>query len=431
MEIKPDVIVIGAGPAGVAAALSAKRKGLNVVVIERGKNFGTKNMFGGAVYLESLKALFPDSWENIPFERFNISHSFEFLTQNGASTAFSYFDESHKSSATVFRPKFDEWLVEEAKKEGVYFVLFIMVRNLIVEDNKVVGIKTDIEELKAPLTIIAEGANSLLTEQIGLKKKNDSKDLILGVKEIIKLDKNLINQRFNLKDDEGKVLEFFGGLDPDILTLGFFYTFKNHIAIGLGACLKDLGDKKTKPYELLDKLKSHPQIQKLIEGGEVVEYSAHLIPDGGYKKLSKLYSSGVLVVGDAAGFINPVHFEGTNLAIHSGLIAGEVAYEAFNKKDFSSKTLSNYKKKIDKSFIITDLKSYKNALNAVYKRKKSVGEFYPNIMSDFFKKFTSANGVPKKKLLKEFIKDFFFSRNIKEIIADCCEFAKVFIEVIK
>ncbi len=431
MYTKADIIVIGAGPAGIAAAVKAKREGLNVVVVERGKLYGSKNMFGGAVYLQSIKDLFPDDWQSCPIERKTVSHGFEFLTNNEEDVSFTYSNKNSEESATVFRPKFDEWLVETAKKEGVYFAPSTTVRDFIIEDNKVTGIKTDIEELRAPLTIIAEGVNTLLTEKLDLKPKSNPKDIILGVKEVIKLDQKIINERFNLEDNEGKISEFFGGLDEDIMGLGILYTFKDHIAIGLGLSLADLPVIKKEPYVLLDKFKSHPQIQKLIKDGLSVEYSAHLIPDGGYKKLSKLYKDGVLVVGDAAGFINPVHFEGTNLAIYSGLIAGEVAAIAHKKQDYTSKTLKLYKDKIYKSFIIEDLKSYKNVMSMVYGRKKSIFKFYPELMADFFSKFTSSKPIPKKKLYRAFVKKVFFSRNITEMFADCFEFAKVLIEVIK
>ncbi len=431
MEIKPDVIIIGAGPAGISTALTVRRAGFSVVVLDRGKFSGSKNMFGGAVYLQSIKDLLPNSYKEAPYERTTVSHSFEFLTNSGAKTSFLHTNPSHKTSATIFRPKFDSWLVDEAKKEGVYFAPSTVVREILKENGNVVGIKTEQETLKAFITVIAEGANSLLAEQIGLKKKDSPKDIILGVKETFKLDCETINRRFNLKDEEGIISEFFGGLPYDVLGMGFLYTFKNHISLGLGISLFDLADKKLKPYEIFDKFKLHPEIEKIIKDAKSVEYSAHLIPDGGYNKMPKLYDNGVLIVGDAGGFIDPVHFEGTNLAIYSGIMAGETIVEALKKQDFSKKALKIYKQKFNKSFVADDLKSYKNAIAALYKRKNSIFEFYPNVMDDFFSKFTSSNSVPKKKLYRSFIKNLLFSRNIKEMFKDCIEFAKIIIEVLK
>jgi electron transfer flavoprotein-quinone oxidoreductase len=430
MDTKIDVIVIGAGPCGIASAVTIARSGYSVVVIDRGRNYGSKNMFGGAVYLKSIQDLFPNSWKEAPYERFLTHHSWRFLTQD-ASTAISHQCGENPASATVFRPKFDNWMVENAKKEGVYFAPSTVVRSLILEKGKVIGVKTDLEEFYAPITIIAEGANALLGESIGLVKKCEPKDMILGIKEIIKLPKEQIEARFNIEEGEGACFELFGGLDQEILALGFLYTFKNHISIGLGVSLEDLKNKNIAPYELLEKLKEHKTVKNLIKDGELEEYSAHLIPDGGYAAVPKLYSDGVMLAGDCCSFVNPIHFEGTNLAIYSGIYAGETAIEAIKKKNYTKKVLKLYKKKMDKSFIMQDLKSYKNVMNVAYKMKDSIFDFYPKMMHDFFVAFLSANFVPKKLLYRKFIKNFLFSRKPTKLLSDFYQLAKTAIEVIK
>ena len=428
MDNKVDVIVIGAGPSGISSAITIARGGKSVVVLDRGKNFGTKNMFGGVVYLKSIKDLLPNSWQNAPYERITGSHSWSFLTDKSLiSMNYKNEEENEFGSASVFRPAFDNWLVEEAKKEGVYFAPSTVVRDLIVEKGKVIGVKTDLEEFYAPITIIAEGANSLLSEKLGLKKKNDPKDIIVGIKETYKLDSEIIEERFNLKSGKGSIMEFFGGLEDDILALGFLYTFKDNIALGLGVSLDDLSKKKLTPYELLEKLKSHPEIEKLIKDGEISEYSAHLIPDGGYKKIPQIYSNGVMLVGDACGFLNPLHFEGTNLAIYSGIYAGETALLALQKNDFSKKTLCEYKKKFEKSFMKQDLRSYQNLFKLAYNKKKAIFIEYPKLMEQFFEMFTNADSTPKKLHYRKFI----FKSALPRIFKDCLQFAKTLFEVLK
>ncbi len=430
MDTKIDVIVIGAGPCGIASALTIARSGYKVVVLDRGRNWGSKNMFGGAVYLKSIQDLFPNSWEEAPYERFLTHHSWQLLTSD-AATAISHQCSENPTSATVFRPKFDNWMVESAKKEGVYFAPSTVVRKIILEKGKVIGVKTDLEEFYAPVTIVAEGANTLLSESIGLIKKCKPKDMILGIKEIIKLPKEDIESRFNLEENNGAGFEFFGGLGGDILALGFLYTFKNHISIGLGVSLEDLKNKDLTPYELLEELKEHKTVKNLIKGGEIEEYSAHLIPDAGYNAVHQLYSDGVMLAGDCCCFVNPVHFEGTNLAIYSGIYAGETAIEAIKKKDYSKKVLKLYKNKLDKSFVMQDLKSYKNVMNVAYKMKGSIFDFYPKMMHEFFVAFLSANSVPKKLLYRKFIKTFLFSRKPANLFSDFYQLAKTAIEVIK
>ena len=168
-----------------------------------------------------------------------------------------------------------------------------------------------------------------------------------------------------------------------MLGLGYVYTNKETISIGIGISLDELAKRKLKPYEILDGIKSHPSFSPLVKDGELVEYSAHLIPEGGYKKLPKLYSHGVLVVGDSAMLVNNIHWEGTNLAMISGKLAGETAIIALDKNDFSANTLALYQKKLEKSFIIKDLKTYKNVMDIVHDRAKSFLGYYPNKIADF------------------------------------------------
>ncbi len=216
-----DAIVVGAGPAGISAALTLKRGGKNVVVIERSDKAGTKNMFGGAVYLNSIKSILPESFNKAPYERFIVNHTYSFLNDSG-SVDIKSSALADNSTATVMRPKFDAWLVEEAKKEGVYFAPRTLVKKLIYKNGSVVGVKTEQEKYFAPVVILADGVNSLLSKDIGLRKEYFPKDMVLSVKETYKLDKKILEERFNLEPDtnEGAMYEFFGGL------AGFYLTEK-------------------------------------------------------------------------------------------------------------------------------------------------------------------------------------------------------------
>lgn len=422
-----DVIVVGAGPSGVAAAITAARAGKKVVLIERGDFAGAKNMIGGAVFLNALRDIFPDCWQDAPFERFINKHHWSLLSDK--SSVDIGFDSPEKAhSASIFRSKFDVWLVEKAKEAGVYFVPSTPVRSLIVKDDTVTGIKTDIEEIFAPVTIVADGVNSLLAKQLGLKDEYEPKDIVLSVKETIKLSKEIIEERFNLPkgSNNGAARNFIGGLSEDNkapFAMGFMYTFKDSVSIGLGVNLEDLGTMKLNPSELLDKLKSHPVVKPLINGGELLEYSAHLIPEGGYNKLPKLYANGAIICGDAAGFVNAIHFEGTNFAFTSGKLAAQTALLALDIKDYSKKTLCLYKKKLEQCFVLKDLKSYRNLMSNLYKRSDSLMMYYPKKAAEFFEIFSGALGEPKRESFRSYIKGFFNSRSLSEIFED----AKAFI----
>ena len=415
---KTDVIVVGAGPAGISAAITIARGGKKVVLIERGKFSGSKNVFGGAIYIQPTKEIFPDFEKSAPLERRNVEHKFAVLTEDEA-TIVSHKDKKPKfGSYTVIRAKFDRWMTEEAKKEGVYFVEETVVRELIQSDGRVIGVKTELEDYYADIVILADGVNSLLAKSIGLRKDIETKDVALSVKEVLKLDKEKINERFNLSAEEGCIYEIFGGSMLGMLGLGFMYTNKDSVSIGLGITLNELVEKKIRPFELLDKLKAHPAIAPLIKDGELIEYSAHLIPEGGYKKLPKLYSDGVMIAGDAGMLVNNLHWEGTNLAMISGKLAGETSLAALNKNEFSASMLSEYQKKLENSFVLKDLKTYQNLMDIMHDRKTSFLEYYFKKINEFFEMFTAVDSIPKHKKYIDFIKKFLTERKISELFKD-------------
>lgn len=417
-ENKTDVIVVGAGPAGISCAITIARGGKEVVLIERGMFAGSKNMFGGAIYTSATKELFPNFEQEAPIERRNIKHNYMILGKED-STTISY-RKNDNTSYSVIRGKFDRWMAEEARKAGVTLVEEIVVRELIKENNKIVGVKTELEEYFADIVILADGVNSLLAKQIGLRKEFETKDVALSVKEVLKLTPEIINERFNLKEDEGAIGELFGGPMLGTLSLGFMYTNKDSVTIGLGVTLNDLVEKNYRPFELLDQLKKHPQIAPLIEGAELKEYSAHLIPEGGYKKIPKLCNNGVMIVGDAGMLVNNLHWEGTNLAMISGKLAGETAIEALNNGDYSKKFLSRYEKRLKNSFVLKDMRTYRDLMDICHQRQKAFLDYYLRKVNSFFEMFTSANGTPKRTNYWNFIKSIFTDRKISEPIKDIC-----------
>lgn len=431
MKNKTEVIVVGGGPAGISAAITIARAGKKVVLIERGSYSGSKNVFGGAIYVQPTKEIFPNFEETAPLERKTVSHKYILRTETKTVSVDYTAREDEANSYSVIRSKFDRWMAQEAQKEGVVLVTETFVKELVLKENKVVGVRTELEEYYADIVILADGVNSLLAKQIGLRKEIKSKDVALGVKEVIKLGKDKIEERFNLKEGEGAVYEIFGDPMLGMLGLGYVYTNKETISIGIGISLDELAKRKLKPYEILDGIKSHPSFLPLVKDGELVEYSAHLIPEGGYKKLPKLYSHGVLVVGDSAMLVNNLHWEGTNLAMISGKLAGETAIIALDKNDFGPNTLALYQKKLEKSFIIKDLKTYKNLMDIVHDRASSFLGYYPHKIADFFHMFTAVDSIPKREKYHRFIASIFTDRSISELFKDAFAFLKIVLGVLK
>ena len=403
---KTDVIVVGGGPAGISCAITIARAGKKVVLIERGKYSGSKNVFGGAIYAQLGKE---------------------------DATVVSYKNVKYKDDASysVIRGKFDRWMANEAEKEGVILVEETVVRELIVENGFVKGVKTELEEYYADIVVLADGVNSLLAKQIGLRGDFSTQDVALSVKEVFKIPQEVINERFNLKDDEGCIYQIFGGPMLGILGLGFLYTNKDSISIGLGVSLSELAEKELKPYELLDNLKKHPEIAPLIKDGELLEYSAHLIPEGGYKKVPLIFGAGVMVCGDAASFVDNLHWEGTNLAMISGKIAGETAIVALGRQDYSEEALARYQTELENTFIIKDLRTYKDLMDGIQSRVSEFLGYYPQKINAFFDMFTTTDSIPKHEKYWSFIKQFFKDRKISELFKDIWTALKLLWSILK
>ncbi len=410
----PEVIIVGAGPAGSATAIRLAQNNVNVVLIDRGMPIGSKNISGGVLWGNDLAEIIPDWQEEAPFERIITNKKVGFLSEEDATIMDLHFhgwNNKPYAGVSVLRAGFDEWLSEKAAEAGATVLDGITIDSLIIENGNVVGVKQGDEELRANVVILAEGVNARLMLENKLfrdpsKKQYLRKEIMGGYKEVYHLEQSLLEERFRLDGNEGMAGEFIiGNIPGDVLAGGFFYTNKNTLSIGTIVHLDSLntGDKA---YEAIEYFKSHPYIRKMIKGAELIEYGSKLIPEMGIKGFPNFYGDGWMVVGDAAGFVfsNGLLVQGMNYAIKSGILAADTYIEAKRSSNYSSSQLKQYEKKLKNSYILKDFKNF-SKVKLVTKNKR-LFKTYPDALNGGMKAFFTETGAEKQHLIKVILKSF-------------------------
>ena len=442
-----DVIIIGAGFAGAATAFQLLKEGIEgdrILVVDRGEPIGSKNLTGGILWGRELDDFeeFLGNWEmDCPGIERAINHKkVGFLSSEDALFVEGRFaswdgtggtdEPSQRSSWSVLRAKADAWMAEKMEEAGIFVMAGMKIDQLHIEgldhesytardltdpaedsgkgaaqkwkiDNfpkelvekirngKIRGIVQDGEVMTSKVVVIAEGSNSILTRTYhfdSMLNAQSKEDLLLGVKEVIHLGKERIDERFNCfpGDDErppsGMAMELALSLYRDMAHEawkeypvtdglyprcgGFFYTNRETVSCGIIVQLSSLPS-GIHTYDLYQAFKEQPAIAALIEGGEAIEYGAHLCPEYGLHRMPHRFTrDGALVVGDAAGlvFANGMQIQGMNNALHSGKLAGKAIATCIANDDVSDKALdSTYTKSLKASYIFRDLKRFEPA----------------------------------------------------------------------
>src|SRR3984893_20748 len=410
---KFDAIVVGAGPAGISAPITMARARLQVVVLEKGGKPGAQHVMGGILYRPNLEAVVGDAWQEARVERPMIEEQRWFMTKQAALRLLGHKNfrhREHPNSFSVLRARFDPWYASKAEEAGAFVVNETVVESLIVREGRVVGVPTGREgALLADVVVICEGIGlgMRLLERAGLKKPIRADQAAIAVKEIMALDPEKIEERFNCEPGEGCAVECYGDSTLGRAGFMFIYTNKDTLSVGGGVLVsdysggvvtaKDVGrvnHGRLTPNELMEHFKNHPAIKPLLKGAETVEYLAKMIPEAGYKAMPKLYGNGYLVCGDAAMMANPVHREGSNLAMASGRMAGETVIQAKELGDFSERTLVRYKGRIDNSWIAKDMKKYNGAVPLLEENPNLLAK-YPELLDRALDEFFRVDGVSK------------------------------------
>ena len=239
------------------------------------------------------------------------------------------------------------------------------------------------------------------------------------------LPRETIEARFNLEGDEGAVIEAAGTISRGMTGMGFVYTNKECLSVGIGCLVSEFQRTGETPYELIERFKRHPSIAPLIAGSEVKEYSAHLIPEGGFKAIPQLHGDGWVVVGDAAQLNNAVHREGSNLAMTSGRLAAEAIFQVKSRRDpMTAVNLTLYKKLIDESFVMKDLKKHKDMPTLLHTQSQNFFLTYPQLVSKAMQNFVRVDGTPKAEKEKMTLRSFVAARSWSGLLGDAFRFAR-------
>jgi electron transfer flavoprotein-quinone oxidoreductase len=408
---KVDCIVVGGGLAGLAAAYGLAAEGLEVMVLERGNYSGAKNVTGGRLYMEPIRALYPELWAEAPFERAVARESITLMGDGAHTTievASDRFTGAQPQSYTVLRARFDQWLADKATEKGAMIVPNTKADELLREKGsdgrpgRVIGIRAGGDEIGADVTIVAEGVLGMLASAAGLRPEPAARDSALGFKEVIELPASVIEDRWRLNEGEGAAHLFMGTVTRGMLGGGFVYTNKESISVGLVVGMKAMLDQAepVEAYKLLDEFKELPQIAPLVKGGTVAEYSAHAIAEGGIAKVPQLFGDGYLLAGDAAGLsLNAlVTVRGMDFAIASGYHAARAVVAAKKAGDTSAAGLAGYERALRDSFVLKDLETSR-AIPRIVENPR-LFTHYPRAVSKLAESVFTIGAQPSPRLAK-------------------------------
>ena len=392
-----DVVIVGAGPAGLAAAIRLKQLSadVSVCILEKGSEVGAHILSGAVIDPIALDELIPDwrdkgspltvpvtqnlHWVLTRKGKYNLPHLMmpSFLDNKGTYTA---------SLGNLCR-----WLAGHAEELGVeIFPGFAAAEILFEEDGSVSGVATgdmgiardgslkpDWQpgmEIHARYTFLAEGARGHLTKELtrifDLRKDSGPQVYGIGIKELWDVPHEV--------HQPGRVIHTQGWPLDDAWGGGFLYHQENNqIALGFVVAL-DYQNPTLSPFEEFQQWKTHPAVAAEIAGGKRVSYGARAISEGGWQAVPTLAFPGGALIGCAAGFLNVPRIKGTHTAMKSGMLAAEAAFEAITA-DRRGDVLAGYEPAVRSSWIAKELKTVRNAQPAVTRFGAIAGTLYAGV----------------------------------------------------
>ena len=384
--LEVDVLFVGAGPASLAGAIrlqqlvdqhnqdasDSDRLEPLVAILEKGSELGAHALSGAVVDPRSLRELFPHDWQDIPFEgRVEQEQLLWMTSKRGWSVPVPPMLENEgKYVASLGR--LVKWMGAKAEAAGAEIFSGFAAVSPLLDGQRVIGVRTGDQgvdhqgahksnyepgvDVHAGVTVLGEGPRGTISKQLeqqfGLAGPNPQVYAI-GVKEIWDLPPGRVAA--------GEVIHTMGWpLDRNTFGGGFIYGMRdNQLIIGLVIGL-DYRNPHLDPHTEFQRFKTHPKIAALLDGGRMAFYGAKAVPEGGWWARPRCHGDGFLIIGDSGGFLNSQKLKGIHLAIKSGMLAAETAFEALLAGDASNDKLANFERRVEQSWVHEEMWPVRN-----------------------------------------------------------------------
>ena len=377
-----------------------------MLLIERGEAPGSKNLSGGVLYSRGMQQVFPGFLDEAPVER-RITRNYINFINADSSVAIDYKDArlaDPVNAVTVLRAKLDPWLAAKSEEAGALIMPGIRVDRVLTEKGaagqRVVGVQAGDDELRARVVVAADGVNSFIAKEAGLRQQEPLNHLAVGVKSVVSLPRETIEARFNLTGDEGAAIAAVGDCTEGSGGGGFLYTNIDSLSVGIVVRLDDLTAKKKVVTDIFDHFLEHQFIAPYLDGGELLEYGCHLGRRGrhGHDRRDR---HGRHARGRRRRGAHPEHRpdrarHGPGRRLRGRRRRGHRL--RLDAKDTSKAALGGYRERLFASYVGQDMKTYAKAPSflEVERMYKQYGELFANVLYGAFNLDTQ----PRRHLLK-------------------------------